>query len=602
MKKILNLVLVSILAFGFTSCNEWLNVNVDPSNPTNVTASCSARLPWIQHAYGYAYGNAGVNVSVAIGTLASRSSYSAYEDWAPGTGAGPVSPYQQWFVDGASNLQDLIDKATAQEAWHYIGAAKTIEAMGYVLMVDIYGEIPFTEACSDILTPKYDDGKTIYMACIAKLDEALAMFAKTQPGTAEQLASGDSWNKGDVQKWIKLCHGLKARWYNNMSKTSEYKPDLILEELAQGPASNNESTIIHHVNSPDDMQGDPLVGDPLKTAYAFDVAAWGSWARMTTWYMNLLTNSYTGGSKDIDPRLDKMVPSCERWKDLNGDGIKEKYWDRTKGVDLINGTVRVEDSTAPYDPQFDTKTKKWFISGSDTKRLGDTAYLQIRSLCAAISGAGFDGNSTRVWGDGTVMTTGTFYTRPEAPTDVMTYCEMCFIKAEVLFRKGDKAGALQAYKDGVKANIDHMQSKLREYGKDDMNPGRNPMNDAEITKFMASEAITGEITLSKIMLQKYIAMSYSIQNWNDMRRYDYSTPGAFGVVYTDFDRPAKFVSTPTAYQYFPGTSKTDSNYWFRRFRHCAIEISYNSANLDASNPKALAPDVWSLPVWWDVAK
>lgn len=602
MKKILNLVLVSILAFSFTSCNKWLDVNVDPSNPTNLTASCSARLPWIQHAYGYAYGNAGVNVSVAIGTLASRSTYSLYEDWAPGLGAGPVTPYQQWFVDGASNVQDLINKATAEEAWHYVAAAKVVEAMGYVLMADIYGEIPFTEACKEILTPKYDDGKTIYMGCIAKLDEALELFAKTQPGTAEALSAGDNWNKGDVQKWIKLCHGLKARWYNNMSKTAEYKPELILEELTKAPTSNSESTIIHHVNSPDDMEEDPLVKDPLKTSFAFNVAAWGSWARMTTWYMNLLTNTYTGGSKDADPRLDKMVPSCERWKDINGDGVKEKYWDRTKGVDLIKGNIRVENENAPYDPQFDTKTKKWFISGEDAKRYGDTAYLQIRSLCAKISGAGYDGNSTRRWDDGTVMTTGTFYTRPESPTDVITYHEMCFIKAEVLFRKGDRGGALEAYKAGIKAHMDHMQTKLKEYGNDKMNPSRNPMDDAEIAKFMSSETVTGEISLSKIMLQKYIAMSYTIQNWNDMRRYDYSAPGSFGPVYVDFDRPAKFVNTPTSYQYFPGVSKTDSNYWFRRFRHCSIESSYNSAQLLASNPKALAPDLWAVPVWWDKAE
>ncbi len=602
MKQIFNFILISVLALSLSSCNKWLDVNTDPDSPTNTTASCAARLPWIQHAYGYAYGNASTTVSVAIGTLASRSSYSGYEDYAPGTGAGPTTPYQQWFIDGASNVNDLIVKAEAEGAWHYIGAAKVVQAMGYVLMADIYGEIPFTEAVGNSLTPKYDDGKTIYEGCLALLDDALTYFAKTQATTATPLSKGDNWNEGDVNKWIKLAHGLKARWLNNLSKKSSYNPTEILKELEQGPASNAENTIVDHINSPSDMVGDPLIGDPLKSSFIFDCAAWGSWGRINQWYMNLLTNDYTGGTKEVDPRIDKLVPSCERWADLNGDGVKEKFFVRTKGVDLINGTVRVESGSAPLDPQFNTTTKKWSINSTDEKRLGDTVYLQIRSLCAMISGAGYDGNSTRTWADGTVMTTGTFYSRPEAPTDVMTYHEMCFIKAEVLLRKGDAAGALAAYQAGIKAHIEHMNAKLASYGGDKQNPSRNPMPQADIDAFMKSKVVTGPITMSKIMLQKYIAMSFTVQNWNDMRRFDYSVNGKFGEVYVDFDRPNKFKQTPTSAEYFPGTAKTDPTYWFRRFRHCSHEINYNSANLKASNEKALKPDIWSVPVWWDTAE
>jgi Starch-binding associating with outer membrane len=602
MKKILHIAIISILAFNLTSCSEWLDVNKNPDSPTNLSASVSARLPWLQHAYGYAYGNAAVTVAPAIGHMASRSSYAAYQDYSPGTNAGPTTPYQQWFVDGACNVKDLVDKATKEEAWYYVGAARVVEAMGYVLMADIYGEMPFTEACGESLTPAYDNGKTIYEGCLAKLDEALEMFAKTQPLTATKLVDGDNWNGGDVQKWIKLCHGLKARWLNNMSKKSIYDPTKVLAELAQGPASNAESTIINHVNAVDDMEGDPLIGDPLRTSFAFDVAAWGTWGRINLWYMNILTNSYTGGTKDIDPRLDKLVPSCERWKDLNNDGVKEKYWDRTKGVDLINGTVRVESSSAPLDNKFDTKTKKWSVITEDTRRKGDTAYLQINSLCAAISGAGYDGNSTKTWPDGTVLTTGTFYTRPEAPTDIITYHEMCFIKAEVLFRQGDKGGALVAYQNGIKAHIKHMQDKLTSYGEDKQNIGRNPMNQAEIDAFLASPTVTGEITMSKIMLQKFIAMSFTVQNWNDMRRFDYSAPGKYGVVYTDFDRPAAFKNSASNTQYYPGNSKTDPDYWFRRFRHCSHESNYNNTQLLLSNPKAYAPELLSIPVWWDTAE
>lgn len=373
MKKIFSLILAMVCIFSLTSCNKWLDINTDPDNPSNSTASCASRLPWIQHAYGYAYGNASTEIAVAIGQNVTRYSYSAYGDYnCYGTTAGPVTPYQMFFCLAGPNFQDLIDKAKAEDAYYYIGAAEVIKAMGFVLMVDLYGEIPFTDALGANLSPAYDDGKTIYDGCIALLDDALTQFAKTQPATATPLSTGDNWNGGDVNKWIKLCHGLKARWLNNLSKTSDYDMTAILAEVAQGPQSEAESTIITHKDDLSDTVGDPFIGDPLMSSFIFNVAAWGSWNRINAWYMNLLTNSYTGGSNVIDPRIHALVPYCQRWKDTNGDGINDtQYWDMTTGVDIINSDIRVQDASAPYGYNFNDKksdvTETYTISDATTR-------------------------------------------------------------------------------------------------------------------------------------------------------------------------------------------------------------------------------------------
>src|SRR5690606_42093344 len=78
------------------------------------------------------------------------------------------------------------------------------------------------------------------------------------------------------------------------------------------------------------------------------------------------------------------------------------------------------------------------------------------------------------WSDGTVAASGTFYSRPDAPTHLLTYSEMCFIKAEVLFKSGDKAGAFNAYKEGIKAHIELMNAKLTTYA--NVNPSKSPMS------------------------------------------------------------------------------------------------------------------------------
>src|SRR5699024_11794226 len=88
--------------------------------------------------------------------------------------------------------------------------------------------MPYTEALGEAITPVFDDGKTIFEGCLQDIDEAIEYFNREQPVLATPLDKGDSWNNGDVNKWIKMCYGLKARWLNNLSKkTSIYDADEI---------------------------------------------------------------------------------------------------------------------------------------------------------------------------------------------------------------------------------------------------------------------------------------------------------------------------------------------------------------------------------------
>jgi hypothetical protein len=226
----------------------------------------------------------------------------------------------------------------------------------------------------------------------------------------------------------------------------------------------------------------------------------------------------------------------------------------------------------------------WYINSANTARWGDTVYVSIKS-----SSKGYDSDvsDTYRWKDGTVAASGTFYSRPDAPTHLVAYPEMCFIKAEVLFNKGDKAGAFNAYKEGIKAHIDLINIKLNSYA--DASPSKSPMTQAKIDNFLNNGiGAAGDITLAKIMTQKFIALSFSQQNWNDMRRYDFSN-----AVYPGWAVPYEYTVTAAAQTKIPQGKQ------FRRVRQVSHEINYNSDNLKASHPNALNDDIWSFPVWWD---
>lgn len=639
-----------LLTLGLSSCSDFLDVNVDPDKPNNTTAEVANRVPWIQRMFMYSAGITNYRTSMIAGVLYSTSGTHgpAAVTWnfAPGT---TTSSYQTWFVETAANLNDLYNKAKAENAYHYMAVADIYHALGFMQMLDLYGEIPYTEALGNSPVPAYDDGKTIFNGCVAKLDEAIKLLSEAQPATATPLSKGDLMNGGDAQKWLKMAYGLKARFLLKLSKKAEFNPDEILECLAKGPQSIDDNSVMPCYNSGQDVT-DYLMGDPIMTNGNWNCVAYGTTQRITKYYTDLLTDMRGAGVED--PRYTKIVPAvmtnikvvdgkvqsydwarskgvdchgdCERLKAVGWNSIVAPTWASTNKditYDIADATARdkfVSDIQKLHKTTVDgTKVKVTYQTGSvyvnstNYAYAGDTAYVSLRS------NSKLTGNQTKEENDvywyfstndalnaGAVGSTGSFQTRPVSDFEIMTYHEACFIKAEVLFRKGDKAGALAAYKAGIKAHLDYMQKKLTAWkGQGFSNPDMLPMDDSKISAYLASDAVcqnASDLKMSDIMLQKYVAMGCSLENWNDMRRFNYGAGNIkdFGVVYPGFDRSVLFTGTDK----LKGTSKDDPKYWPRRWRLPAtLELSYNEAQALAVNKHAEDTDIWSYPVWWDCA-
>jgi hypothetical protein len=458
------------------------------------------------------------------------------------------------------------------------------------------------------------------------------------------------WNNGDVSKWIKLCYGLKARYMLKLSKKSDlFNADSILYCLSKGPQSNADNVVQPCFNN--STATDYLLGDPVVTNGNWDYAAYGSNQRISQYYYNLLTNMR--GSNVTDPRMSKIVPASMSNIQFDNSGKVISYtWNRSIGVDsygpstrlvkggatsivtpsyaatnttikytIADGTDRANFIAAqvqagrPYtvsgnDVTVTYKAGSIYINSTNYLYAGDTAYVNLRSYSLATGGlSATDLNwypSTAAQTAGAVGSTGSFQVRPVSDQEILTYHEMCFIKAEVYMRKGDNANAFTAYRAGIQAHLDMMQAKLNQWkvaGYSNNNPDMAPMDQNAINTYLQSNAVcqgAGILTMSDIMLQKYVAMGCSIENWNDMRRFNFSAGnvGNFGVVYPGYDRGPLFAGTAL----YTGGSKTDPRYWQRRWMlPTTLELNYNSTNALAINPHASEQNVWSMPVWWDCA-
>lgn len=610
-----------IAALSLVSCKEWLDINTDPENPTLESAEYQLELAHTQFYTNHAAQIAAWRTSMSMGDWTRNNGGGTYMNmsyWSPADGIC-TTPYQWFLVGAGATIKDMYKKAMAAENWHYAGAAKVLYAYGYMLMTDLYGEMPYTDGLGENAIPKYDNGKTIYLGCLADIDEAIELFSKSIDPSLPTLAVGDSWNNGDVAKWAKLANLLKARWINKLIKKGDgkyldgkYDKQAILDCLAKAMTSNADNTIINHTDDNGATHDNLGWNEPVDYSPLYSVCGMNSGYMPTKTLYDNLTNFAGLGVED--PRADHILPWAKSQKSA-GTPAEIKWnangtWRRSLGVDLSSNIISAGGPLrASYGKdKRDNNRIHFYIDNDNVERRGDTVYVESTS-----SSKGYAKNKDllyrRTTGYENSAESGSFYSRVSAPTYVGTYAEACFIKAEVLFRAGDKTGAFNAYKEGAKASIELMNDKLKVWVSEDPSlndcPSFTPMDKAAIDNFLSKGlGSASDITLGRIMTQKRIAMLFSTETWNDMRRYDYDKN-----IFMNWDIADYHFKNAAATKAIPEGKD------FRRWRQCSHELNYNTVNLHAIGEEVpgadmsyvkngkncwnLKDDVWTLNVWWD---
>ncbi|MDO4511105.1 MAG: SusD/RagB family nutrient-binding outer membrane lipoprotein [Bacteroidales bacterium] len=607
---------VGVASMALTSCNDWLDINTDPDSPSDLAALYNQRLAHIQFYTRDANVFAGWRNSFACGdwTTTNGATYYNVSIHYP-TSSLVTTPYQWWFVGAYANVPDMIAKANAAGNKQFEGAGYLIKAYGMMLMTDLYGEMPYTQAAGTSAIPEYDNGKTIFMGCLEDIDNAIRLLeeGRNQAVDLPKLSENDSWNKGDIEKWIKFGYLLKARWINHLVKKGEgsYKDgkwdaNEILACLEKAQKSNADNTIAHCI----DANGDYDVlgwSEPIEYNGLFSVCGMNGGYFVTKRLYDNLTNFAGAGIED--PRADRIIPWCTSAPSPTtpADVKFNGKWRRSLGVDMATVPQAGGPLRASYGPVDSKDTVSahighFWINSDNANRLGDTVFVEQTSSCKEY----FANKDILYRRNGTDESTesGTFFTRVSSPVYLGIYPEACFIKAEVLLKKGNKAEALNAYKEGVKASMELMNERLKTWIVEDPNlakcPSFVPMDDAAIAEYCNTAlGSAADLTLGKIFIQKHIAMMFSMEVWNDYRRYDYN-PDIF---------PGFFV--PEAHKLNANAMKAvPEGKQFRRWQQCSHELNYNSVNLQAIGSQVpgadmsvaawnRALDVWTIPVWWD---
>jgi hypothetical protein len=129
---------------------------------------------------------------------------------------------------------DAMRLAKEEENDNLYAAALTFKAYNAQKTVDMWGDIPYSEAFqleTGNLYPKYDTQEEVYNAILAELKTAADLFDES----GKAIGAGDFFLRGDIAKWRKFCNSLRLRVAIRMSSADAAKAGAAIQEVLSNP-------------------------------------------------------------------------------------------------------------------------------------------------------------------------------------------------------------------------------------------------------------------------------------------------------------------------------------------------------------------------------
>lgn len=244
MKNVTKFALITVFSsfLILAGCDDYLNINDDPNNPTSAPALgllTNATFESAQNTY-----RIGSTTSYYVQYLASPNTGSALDI------QEPLSFGNDWFnlYDVLTDLSDLELLAEEEGATQIDGIAKVLKAYNLALLVDAWGDVPYSEAFfAETLNPGYDNQSDLYITISNLLQEGIDLLQESN--STINAGSEDFIYGGDSTRWIQLAYMLQARYENHLSKQSSYDPSAVLAAVENGFASNEDDAQVTYYDS-----------------------------------------------------------------------------------------------------------------------------------------------------------------------------------------------------------------------------------------------------------------------------------------------------------------------------------------------------------------
>lgn len=131
--------------------------------------------------------------------------------------------YQTTYANVFVDVQTLTPLAEENELFFHLGIAQTLQAYGMITMVDMFGDVPFSEALDPgNFNPGLDDDASVYQAALSLLDTAIQNLQNEDRLTfPTDLYFPGETGDDKVEAWVRVANTLKLKAYLNMRHVDE---------------------------------------------------------------------------------------------------------------------------------------------------------------------------------------------------------------------------------------------------------------------------------------------------------------------------------------------------------------------------------------------
>ena len=519
MKKTIILLIITAFITG-TGCKKYLDVNNNVDAPAYVDGYLY--LANITQQYqGIYWDNRAIDLMTQM--MGTTTTYSAFGNMSflPGSDAGGEI-WRMVYWNQGKNLENMIDQSIKAEDWTLAGIGYAMKAFSWDLMTKTHGELPLKDAfVPGKLSHNYDYQDSIYIQVRAWADKAIELLGKDDPHVyGTKISANDFIYKGDKAKWTKFAYAVIVRNLASLSNkknfVSEYAPKLIEAAQKSFQSSMDDATVSVAAGS----QSAPF------SAYN---NFWGTARANLSWSYfqhEYAVQVFTGTVPKYDETTGNKIPvenNAYRPYELAANQIITDTLVNEAGHYDPRMAVKLGTTSNPIYNAIDNadsvKAYKYY-GGSTSGRagpIGSAPSFYGRNDVSRFSGDVNDG-------------IGRWIYRDDAPYILMTCAEIKFCLAEAYWKMGNKSAAYEAFKEGVKADMDFTAKYIYPGTKGKAIGGDKISKD--VFNSLASQYQSGpfvgmlsmsDFSLSHIMMQKWVALYPwgAPEAWVDLRKYQY---------------------------------------------------------------------------------
>ena len=245
MKKIFLIAL--LIGITFSSCEDFEGWNVDDKNPSEVPASHLVTSTQKDLFYRMSSPNVNYIIFKFFAQYWTETQYTDevnYDIRGRDIGGGfSTYLYRDVLIDlqAARDILDADEFLDAGTKSAQLGVIGLMEVYTWSVLVDVYGDIPYTEALMGVnnIIPVYDNDEDIYTDLFTRLDASLTNL---NAGT-ETFGDADIVYGGSTAKWKKFGNSLKLRMALRIADYDNAKASTIASAAIAGGlfASNDDN-------------------------------------------------------------------------------------------------------------------------------------------------------------------------------------------------------------------------------------------------------------------------------------------------------------------------------------------------------------------------